>query len=200
VCALATIVAGIVDAAALPVTMFGLAASNYRWLWSLAAFLVIGALMAAVTYRPERMSAAVTVALGSVVAIASVANLPTSHQVPRSDVYLARQEQVAAMTDQLADADFDVDGPVLFDASRLYFGHPFSYPAMVVLQDLDVDFRFDDPINRRRLGDGRAADGTETALLVFWHGDEARNQLVFAENLLVFVDAPDPLAITLEPL
>jgi hypothetical protein len=71
---------------------------------------------------------------------------------------------------------------------------------MVVLQDLDVDFRFDDPINRRRLGDGRAADGTETARLVFWHGDEARNQLVFAENLLVFVDAPDPLAITLEPL
>ncbi len=198
--AAAAIAASVVDAAQLPVTQFGLTAANYRWLWPTGAFLVIGGLLAVQRYvrvrDPRHAAVAFAVPLVAIVGL----NLPTSYQVDQPEVYRDRIVATTDLTEQLEAADLGrIDGPVVIDQSRMYFGHPFAYPVAVVLRDRGFEYRLEGTQQRRRFGESRVADGTEPYRLVLLHGDDARVRDGGAD-VIAYIGGPDPVAVILEEL
>ena len=170
---LVAVVAGVVDAAMLPRTQFGLAIMNYRWLWSTGAFvLVVAAVhLAIATEGRHRLRGRSVQAALVVCGLLAIANVPRSVQHPEPDRYLVEQRAVADALDQLLAAD--LPEPIVIDESAMYFGHPYTYPVLVALQQMGVDFRFESPLQERRFGAGRVVDGTEVARLRLIAGDPA---------------------------
>lgn len=187
------------DTALLPVTEFGLAQFNYRWLWPIGTFCVVGALIAAVELARRRApNAFVPAVLGVSIAATgalAVANLPRSYQVLDPD--RTRDEQATAIIAAEQVERLDLTGPVLVDQSNLYFGHPFNYPIAVAVRNAGAAYRFEGAIQRRRFGADRVADGSEPTRLVLWAGDDARERADDPDTV-VFVDTATALAITLE--
>ena len=153
VVALVAVFASVIDAASLPITQFGalgLTPANFRWLWSTTTFLVLGSFVAVHHYgsagfgaRRQMITAGFAVLLVAVV----VANLPSSQQVVQPDLYREQLRMTAEMAEQLHDVD--LTGPVLIDQSNLYFGHPFGYPAVVVLRQRGIEYRLDGAMQAR---------------------------------------------------
>ncbi len=168
----AALTAAVVNAAQLPVTIFGLNGFNYRWLWPIAAWLAFGLLAASLLLaeRFERSSTGST-AIGLVLVGLSIANLPEAIETREPAQYAEWRRVVAEMTDQLTAVD--LVEPVVIDQSMLFFGHPYAYPVGVVLRERGVDYRYEGEMQWRRFGESRVADGSEPTRLVIWHGDEA---------------------------
>ncbi|MFT6290316.1 MAG: hypothetical protein ACJAR2_000903 [Ilumatobacter sp.] len=195
----ATLAAGILNATMIPATgAFGLLASNYRWLWSIGAFLLLGGLCLLVRLGSElwggRKSNIVTGVLAVVLVVVTAANLPRSIQVPRADVYLQDQIATQEMLRQLELVE--LDGPVLIDQDAMYLGHPYTYPILVTLLRRGIDYRFESPVQARRFGDRRVSDGTETQRLVLSFGAEAE-LIQDSPDTVAYVDGSPPAAITL---
>jgi hypothetical protein len=198
------VVAGTVDAALLPRSEFGLVIGNYRWLWATGAFtLVLVLVWLADRLRSLELGERPRLALTSAVAVAclvpAIANLPRSVQHSGAERYKAEQRAVAELRSQL-DASFDLappDGAVLVDDSGMYFGHGFTYPTLLMMQEHEIPFRFDDDRQERRFGGRRASDGTERQVLRLVAGDLAREALG-DEHLLAYVDASPPVAVVLD--
>jgi hypothetical protein len=172
VVAVVAVLAGVVDAALLPRTQFGLAIMNYRWLWPTVTFaLVVALVRIAITVEGRRV--AEPLRRGALVAcvVLALANLPRSVQHPEPDRYRVEQRAVADALDQLQEAS--LPEPLIVDETAMYFGHPYTYPVLVVLQQEGVDFRFESPLQERRFGAGRVSDGSEVARLRLVAGDEA---------------------------
>jgi hypothetical protein len=194
--AVAALGAGVVNAALLPRTVFGLAIMNYRWMWATGAFVGLVAVVIATMWlerNPPRRRAATRIA-GAACVLLAVANLPASVQHRDAERYLAEQRAVASVLDQLADAP--LRGPVLVDESGMYFGHPYTYPVLVALQERDIAFRFESPLQERRFGSRRVADGTEVTRLVMLSGDEA-TRAADDPRTVAFVPGPRPVAMML---
>jgi hypothetical protein len=193
--------ASVIDAASLPVNEFGLTGlspANFRWLWSTTAFLMLGGFVALYHYGSRALSDGRRVmSVGfAVILVASVlANLPSSQQVARPELYRDQLRATAELTQQLQDVE--IEGPVVIDQSQLYFGHPFGYPVVVVLSDRGIEYRLEGSMQARRFGESRVADGTEPQRLVLWHGDEALARLD-APNRVAYVPGPDPVVVLLE--
>lgn len=183
--------AAMINATQLPITVFGLTAANYRWLWPTATFLLLGAATAlARSWDARRLPAA---ALGAVVVI-SVLNVPRTVQQPEADRYLHDQNIAAAMINQLATVE--LDGPVRIDQQNMFFGHPFGYPLAVSLRDRGLEYRFDGEVQWRRFGKDRVARGDEPTTLEMWWADGARSRRDDPRTV-VYVEAEAPLAILL---
>lgn len=200
--AVVAVTAGIADAALLPRTVFGLAIMNYRWLWSTGAFvlIVVAVSVAVWSEREPRLRRATSWAAALAVAALAVANLPTSVQHREAARYLEEQAAVASALDQLDRAGLgDVDGAVLIDESEMYFGHPFTYPVLVALQEDGVPFRFESPLQERRFGARRVADGTERHRLRMISGDPAI-ALAGDSRTLAYVPGSRPVVFLLEPI
>ena len=196
--AFAAVIGAVVDAARLPVTQFGLTAANYRWLWPTAAFLVMSGLVALHHLIRPPDPRWVPAGIGASLVVLVAVNLPTSYQVDRPEVYHDRIGATAELTGQLAAAELDrLDGPVVIDQRRMYFGHPFAYPVAVVLRDQGVEYRLEGEQQWRRFGESRVSDGTEPFRLILVHGDEALAQAVSAD-VIAYVGGPDPVALILE--
>lgn len=163
----AAVAAGVLTAWRLPETVFHFPVTNYRWLWALAAFGLLGALTAVARRSPPAAWLAPVVVL-------AVVNLPTGPHDAATDPAAVRV--VAALVAELEHGGLldGVDGPLRFDDSHLYFGHPYNYPVMAVLQTRGIDLHFVEEYHVRRFGAGRRADGREPATIVLYHGDEAR--------------------------
>ncbi len=197
--AVVAVLAGVLDATLLPRTVFGLAIMNYRWAWATGAFVaVVGLVELAIrAERDHRARRAVSwMALGVCVALA-LANLPRSVQHPDPARYLDEQRAVADARDQIAAVD--LTGPVIIDESEMYFGHPYTYPLLVSLQEQGVAFRFESPLQERRFGERRVSDGTETLRLRLVSGDPAV-ALADSPDLIAFVPGARPVAILLEAI
>lgn len=194
VTAAVAVMAAVIDAAQLPVTQFGLAAANYRWLWPTAAFLVIG--LASVAVRTSR---AAVVAVTAVVALLATLNLPRAYEIDQPDRYRAGQMAVATIAEQLLDElpRRELEGPVAIDQSNMYFGHPFAYPLGVVVAELGLDYRFEGAAQARRFGASRVADGTEPTRLVLHRGDAAAERFD-SPDTVAYAAGPDPVSVTLE--
>jgi hypothetical protein len=202
--AVVAVLAGVVDATLLPRTVFGLAIMNYRWAWATGAFIAVVCLVE-LTIRVEHdhraRSVTTWVAFGLCVVLA-LANVPRSVQHPDPVRYLDEQRAVAEALDQLAAVDLaalDLAGPVIIDESEMYFGHPYTYPVLVALQQQHVAFRFESPLQERRFGAGRVSDGTETMRLRLVSGEPAVD-LSTSPDLIAFVAGLRPVAILLEPI
>jgi hypothetical protein len=202
--ALVAVLAGVVDAALLPRTVFGLAIMNYRWAWATGAFIAVVCLVE-VAIRVERDHRARTVTSWTAFAVCvalAAANMPRSVQHPDPVRYLDEQRAVAEALDQLAAVDLaavDAARPVIIDESEMYFGHPYTYPVLLALQQQGVPFRFESPLQERRFGEGRVSDGTETVRLRLVSGDPAVD-LSNSPDLIAFVPGLRPVAILLEPI
>lgn len=163
------VLAGVLTAWRLPITLFDLPVTNYRWLWGLGTFGLLAVAVAADRWWPQ-VRHVWWLPLG----VLTLVNLPSGpHEAPDE---AAAVDVVAAFVDGLEHGDLlaAVDGPLLFDDSHLYFGHPYNYPAMAVLQSRGIDLHFTHEYHVRRFGEGRRADGHEVATLVLYHADEAR--------------------------
>lgn len=172
--AVVAVVAAVVDATQLPVTLFGLRAENYRWLWPTSTLFAIGALVGLARVGGERLRPAVTSVTLVGVAVLCALNLPTSYQVPNPEIYRDHLESTATLTTELAAADLSmIDGPVVIDQRRMYFTHPYAYPVALVLREQGLDYRLEGEGQARRFGDHRVADGTEPYRLVLIHGSDA---------------------------
>ena len=209
VVAIVAVLAGVVDAALLPQTKFGYTIANYRWLWSTGAFIVLVAVVALMTLMTTRRRSDETRTTSSrkpllgaatlAVMVLAVANLPRSVQLQSADRYLDEQANVARLLDQL-DTALDrgvVRGPVVVDDAAMYFGHGFTYPLLVELQQHDVEFRFEEAIQERRFGSGRISDGTETQRLRLLANDLAVDART-SPGVIGFVDAEQPVALVVE--
>jgi hypothetical protein len=188
------IAAGVLNAARLPDTTFGLAAANYRWLWPTAAFMVVG--LASLVVRTWARTTAGVLAIVGVLAIAT---LPRAYEMPQREIYVEGQVGVATITEQLFDElpRRDVAGPVVIDHEAMEFWNPFSYPLAIVLQELDLEYRFEGARYGRRFGESRVADGSEPSRLVLHQGDQAVERSGDPDTV-AFVDGPTPVSVTLE--
>jgi hypothetical protein len=79
----------------------------------------------------------------------------------------------------------------------MYFGHGFTYPLLIELQQHDVEFRFEAAIQERRFGSGRVSDGTELQRLRLLANDMALDART-SPGLIGFVDAEQPVALVVE--
>ncbi len=200
--ALAAVGAGMIDAALLPRTVFGLTIMNYRWLWSTAAFIVLVAAVgaAALAEREPRTRRSVSWVAAILCGTLAIANLPRSVQYQDAERYLEEQRGVASALEQLG--RFELVGPLIIDVSEMYFGHPYTYPVLVELQEQGVAFRFDSPLQDRRFGARRVADGTETLRLRLISGEPAVALAAdpdLQDRLLAFIPGSRPVAILLDP-
>ncbi len=160
------LVIGVVSAAQLVLSDFGLNVGNYRWLFSLGPFIVIVLVSAATSVAPVPATAnarrIIAGALTSVGLLVAVLALPYSYQgafvdgAPRIDA----THRLLTQLDEL-----DVEGTVLFDRSKATFSEPYTYPILIKLQELGIEFEVVDEADVRRFGDGRKPDGDATVRL-----------------------------------
>lgn len=202
--AIVAVLAGVLDAALLPRTTFGYTIMNYRWLWATGAFVLLLAFVAVARWaeadeRDGRVRTCFAALAVAVLFILAVANLPRSVQNVGADQYLAEQrsvEDALAQVDGVLD-EIAIDGPIVVDDSAMYFGHGYTYPLLVEMQEHGVDFRFDDAFQERRFGSGRVSDGSETQRLRLVSGDPAV-ALRDDPNAIAFVDGDRSVVFVLE--
>ena len=188
------IAAAVVNAALIPQSeFFGLRPESYRWLWPTAAFLVMGAASWAVR---RRIGVVVCLAL---VVLFSLLNVPRSYQVAEPAGYVASQQAVATVVEQLLDRlpELDLDGPVVVVQSEMYLGHRFAYPLGIVVRELGLDYRFEGAGQARRFGAERVADGSEPTRLVLRHGEAAAARSE-APDTVAYASGAVPVSVTLE--
>ena len=168
------VLVAIASAARMPVSSFGLGAGNYRWLWPIGALVLITVLVAgASAVGPRGAGAGVVLgALSAVAVLLGALNIPASYQAGDPENGSRRIAVSRQLNDQLD--DLQVDDPVLVDREASYFGEPFTHAVLVELQSLGIDFRFDVDDEISRYGEGRRADGEETARMTFGFGADAR--------------------------
>ena len=177
---------------------------NYRWLWATGAFVLMLVFVAVSRWaedegRDHRVGTAFLVVASAVLVVPALANLPRSDQNVLADQYLTEQRSIEDALGQV-DGELDeiaVDGPIVVDDSAMYFGHGYTYPLLVAMQEHGVDFRFDDAFQKRRFGSGRVSDGSETQRLRLVSGDPAL-ALRDDPNAIAFIDGDRPVVFVLE--
>jgi hypothetical protein len=202
--AIVAVLAGVADAALLPRTTFGYTIMNYRWLWATGAFVLLLTFVAIARWaeadeRPGRVRTGFAGLAVAVLVVVAIANLPRSVQNVGAVQYLAEQRSVddaLAQVDGVLD-EIAIDGPIVVDDSAMYFGHGYTYPLLVEMQEHGVDFRFEDAFQERRFGSGRVSDGSETQRLRLVSGDPAI-ALRDDPNAVAFVDGDRPVVFVLE--
>ena len=197
------VVAGVLDAALLPRTAFGYAIMNYRWLWPTGAFIAMVGLVALGRWaesreRDRRLATGFVALATAVLVVPAVANVPRSVQNRGAHQYLAEQRSVEALLAQIGGTLDEIadQGPVVVDESEMYFGHGYTYPLLVAMQEHGVDFRFDARAQERRFGSARVSDGTETQRLRLVSGDPAVDMRE-APNAIAFVAGDRPPVVLL---
>jgi hypothetical protein len=156
-----------------PIDVLGVSPHKVRWLWPLGAFgaLVFAVALVRMLPAPGRDRRVVLGAFVAVVAVFSVANVPSyAHDAGpvanRSDIPRIRE-----LTDQLG--VLRGRGTVLFDASGLYFAEPFTAPVMAGMQRAGVPFVLDEEGLVRQLGERRRSDGSADIRVFVREGPEA---------------------------
>jgi hypothetical protein len=178
------IVAGLVAAARIPVSSFGLVPQNYYWAWSLAAFVTI-ALGAGVCSLPavasalrRGSSARRRAGLGIVMLVA--AGLAVWPRYPVASVAIDEVEtrrvgeplraQLAA-----AIASGAVDDHVEVDLSRAFFANDYPYVMLAELQRAGIEFHFvPESRNLNRFGESRCAEAGRYERVLLISGPEPR--------------------------
>ena len=175
--------AGLAGAAVTPAGSLGPVVGNYRWLWPLALFVVLAAVIGvggAGAVVPSRAGGRRLggVVVGVALVVVTLADLPAHHGLEVTRVDRRLRPVAAEVVRQLEDAE--VRGPVLFDRSRAAFGEPYSYVVLAALQSDGVAFTFDeaDPaagLDVLRFGEGRADEGRAEQRLVLVTGPAAHD-------------------------
>lgn len=162
----------LLTASRVPVSTFGVAQHQFRWLWPIGAFTVL-ALVAIPARRLVRrvtpLALAGTFAL--VTLVVAVLNLPKSNEVagPQVDAWsIPVMRDLDAQLRQIPDR-----GPLLLDVRNLTFAEPFSMSIMAELQRQHVEFVIDDEVTLRQVGPSRRFNGHNADARIFYRrGDD----------------------------
>jgi hypothetical protein len=141
--AVVALVGGCLAAASQPTEPpFGYVATNYRWLWSIAAFVWVAVavvLVRAVARSPLAQRRAATGIAGVAAAFAVLAVLPNP---PTAALVRDDERLMPVARDLLGQLDaLDDRGPLLVERSHLFFAEPYTYVLMAGLQDRGIDWR-----------------------------------------------------------
>jgi hypothetical protein len=186
--------AGLVAAARIPVSSFGLVPQNYYWAWSLAAFVSMavaagGCSLPAVAAALRRGSPVQRRALlgGALVVVIGVAAWPRYPVATVADDEVEAERVGRPLRTQLA-AALDagvIDDDVEVDLSRAFFANDHPYVMLAELQRAGVEFHFvPDSRNLDRFGDSRCAEAGRYQRLVLISGRDpelAPGSVVVAE-------------------
>ncbi len=178
------IVAGLVAAARIPVSSFGLVPQNYYWAWSLAAFVSM-ALCAGVCSLPAVASALRRGASTQRRAVLGVFLLAAVGFAvwPRYPVASVAIDEVEArrigepLRAQLASAIASgvVDDHVEVDLSRAFFANDYPYVMLAELQRAGIEFHFvPESRNLNRFGESRCAEAGRHDRVLLISGPEPR--------------------------
>lgn len=174
--------AGLVAAARIPVSSFGLVPQNYYWAWPLAAFVTLAVVAggcslptvaAALRHgSPDQRRALLTSALLVAVGIAAWPRYPVASvagdEVEAERVGRPLRAQLATAIDAGV-----VDDDVEVDLSRAFFANDHPYVMLAELQRAGIEFHFvPDSRNLDRFGDSRCAEAGRYQRLLLISGKD----------------------------
>lgn len=177
VIAAVTLTGSVLALSRLTIGTVGLSPHHVRWVWPMMVFVhLTGIWLIVSVWRVRRPYPAAdhrhSLLIMGIVAITTVLNISFLAQ-PSGPVFEYRSmpimRQIEPSIDQLSGFD-----PVLYDVSNVRIFEPFSSTMMMWMQERDIDFRVDDEIMIRQLGEPRRADGNETTRVFQLEGPEAR--------------------------
>lgn len=152
----------------------GISPHHVRWAWPMVAVVHLTLVVLAVSAWKRTASADRT--LTGVIAVVAVAVTAWNVQFlaqpsgPTADIAtMPTMQRVEPQLDVLADHQ-----PVLYDVSTLQIFEPYSSTMMMWMQERDIEFRVDDEIMIRQLGEARRSDGTEPTTIFQLQGSAAR--------------------------
>lgn len=162
-----------------PISRFGVAPHQFRWLWPLAAFAALAVAVAVMRCLPVVASARRRVGPGpwrlaglAVLAVVVAANLPSHNPRVGPSVDAASIPAVTELQSQMGAVEDE--GRLLVRAPRARVGDPYATAVLAELRRREVAFVVDDPPNVRQLGPERRFTGTNAdALLTVRYGAEA---------------------------
>jgi hypothetical protein len=198
---LAALGGGLVAAASIPPSMFGLVPQNYYWVWSIGAFLTIAAVAGWSTFPLGAAGRQLRRLFGRrELALVGLAALFAVSVWPRYPVDSVRWDETE--TDRLGrplrDAIHDalrtgaVDDIVEVDLSRAFFANNYPFVMLTELQRAGIEFRFP-PDNRNllRFGESRCAEAGRYQRLLLISGRDpalAPGATVIAEVVAITDD------------
>jgi hypothetical membrane protein len=177
VIATVTLMGSVLALSQLTIGRVGLSPHHVRWVWPMMVFVHLTAIWLIVSvWRVRRPDQAADrrhgILIIGIVAITTILNIPFLAQ-PSGPVFEYRlmpiMRQIEPSIEQLDEFE-----PVLYDVSNLRIFEPFSSTMMMWMQERGIEFRVDDEIMIRQLGESRRADGTETTRVFQLQGPEAR--------------------------
>ncbi len=156
----------------------GLSPHHVRWVWPMMVFVhLTGAWLIISVWRAHRPDPAADrrhgVLIMGIAAITTVLNIPFLAQPSGPTFEVATMpvmRQIEPAIEQL-----DGFGPVVYDVSNVRIFEPYSSTMMMWMQARNIEFRVDDDIMVRQLGNNRRADGTETTTVFQLQGAQARS-------------------------
>jgi hypothetical protein len=156
VLAAVAILAAVVTAAVIPVTELGFGPHQLRWLWPISMLVPACVGFAVATEIPRRF--ALPAGVAGVSLFAAMA-MPT-HGAPVGAG--GERDQTATVMQLLEQLEsYRPDDPVVYDATVLRFGEPYSGPTLAAFARNGVEFVAADEITVRQIGRRREADGSE---------------------------------------
>ena len=189
------IVAGLIAAARIPVSSFGLVPQNYYWAWPLAAFVTV-ALGAGVCSLPavaaalrrgssSRRRAALGVVMLVAAGIAVWPRYPVA-SVAIDEVEARRVGEPLRAQLAAAIASGAVDDHVEVDLSRAFFANDYPYVMLAELQRAGIEFHFvPESRNLNRFGESRCAEAGRYQRVLLISGP--RPQLVSGSTVVAEV-------------
>jgi hypothetical protein len=169
------LIGSVLSLSLLTIGQVGLSPHHVRWIWPLIAFVhLVIAWMAVTVWRqrhPDRSVVWATPLVAIVIVVFTTLNLPF-HAQPSGPTAaidtMPVMRRIEPDLDRLRGA-----GPVLFDVSNLVLFEPYSATMMMWMQERGIEFRVDDEVMVRQLGNSRRADGSEAVRVFQLQGIEA---------------------------
>jgi hypothetical protein len=154
---------------------FGPVAGNFRYLWPVAIFTIVGLAQALAGHLPARTCSGVAGVLIGVSLLLAAASVPTSYQSPGPETDARLIPVARDLFDQVRRAD--LDGTVVVDRRGLYFGEPYTYVVVGALQEAGVGLAFDAPTDQLRFGSARRPRGDAFGTVTFRAGSAALDEV-----------------------
>lgn len=179
VIAIVVLIGSVLSLGQLTIGAVGLSPHHARWLWPLTAFVHLVIVVSAIDlWRASRdapsrrqLDRVLGGIVAALIAIVTVLNIPF-HAQPSGPTFEYRSMPTMRRIEPSL-AELDGFGPVLFDVSNVRIFEPYSSTMMMWMQERGIEFRVDDDIMVRQLGESRRADGTETTTVFQLQGTEA---------------------------
>ncbi len=159
------LIAAELTAVALPLSGFGVAPHQLRWLWPIGAFVTFAVVLVVARRLADagRTTAAV-VGLTAIAVVLGLLSLPAHNPQAGPSADADAIPATRALIAQLG--SLESEGPLLLDVRGLRFAEPYSVPVLAELQRRGIEFELDDSGMIRQLGDSRALNEAQSRLVL----------------------------------